>query len=150
MRRFILVLVLGVIMSTQAFALSDNDLMENFQVQRTTIYASLNLTQTQRNKIKQLDMKMYKTLEPELAEISSYINKIQEIANSPDCSIEKVDAVKANFSNVEKRISVIKDKYEIEFKKILTPAQKTRYNTLKKEQQAKMQRELNSLKNSLN
>lgn len=149
MKRFILLAIIALFLGSQAFAADNNDLLERLQSSRTEIYASLQLTPNQKARINQLDNQVYQKLESDLQEVSLHINKIQELANSPDCSIDKVNAIQADFKIVENRISAIKDEYEIEFNKILTPKQQDLYKSAKLKQQAKLEKEMQALKSNL-
>ena len=44
--------------------------------------------------------------------MTNYINEIKEVANSEDCSKEKVDTIKNNFEKTEHNNSDIKTEYE--------------------------------------
>ncbi len=134
----------------QAMAQDTEDLLQRFKEHRISIYNSLNLDNEQKYKINKLDNQAYKELEPELQKISLKIKKIENIANSNNCTIEQINAVRKDFEKNEQRLSVIKDKYEKEFLLILTPEQRNRYNAAKRVQEANVQREIEALQNILN
>ena len=134
----------------QAMAQDTEDLLQRFKEHRISIYNSLNLDNEQKYKINKLDNQAYKELEPELHKISLKIKKIENIANSNNCTIEQINAVRKDFEKNEQRLSVIKDKYEKEFLLILTPEQRNRYNAAKRVQEANVQREIEALQNILN
>lgn len=117
----------------QVYAQDSNELLERFKQHRASIYNSLNLTDEQAAKINEINSRIYTELEPEFKEVSLQIKRIDDIANSDDCTVKKVNAVKKDFKSVEKQISSKKRGYEKEFKQVLTPEQKTAYKAAKKE-----------------
>lgn len=143
MKKYILLIILSFVLSNPILALDSNDLLDKFKQHRNSLYETLNLTAAQKEEINKIDSAIYQKLEPELQEISLYINKLDEIANSDDCTIEKVNAVRKDFKIVEKRISYIKKGYEKEFKHILTSEQKTVYKNAKKEFRDRCKKEIN-------
>ncbi len=150
MKKIVLIMSLALLMCTQVMAQNSDELLNRLKTHRADIYASLNLTYEQKNKINKLDNQIYQELEPDLKQISLKLKQLENLANSENCTIERVDAIKRDFEKNEQKISVIKNKYEQEFIKILTPEQRVRYNKAKREQEAKAQREIEALKNSLN
>lgn len=133
----------------QVYAQDSNELLERFKQHRASIYNSLNLTDEQAAKINEIDTRIYTELEPEFKEVSLQIKRIDDIANSDDCTVKKVNAVKKDFKSVEKRISEKKRGYEKEFKQVLTPEQKNAYKTAKKEFRKQHKKEIQELKKSL-
>ena len=75
-----------------------------------------------------------------------YINKIDEIANSDNCTIERINEVKEEFKTTEERVSAIKDKHEKAINRVLTKEQKTAYEEAKEVQRKEIQRELENIK----
>lgn len=149
MKKFIVLIVLSLFVNIQVYAQDSNELLERFKQHRASIYASLNLTNEQAAKINEIDSRIYTELEPEFKEVSLQIKRIDDIANSDDCTVKKVNAVKKDFKSVEKRISEKKHSYEKEFKQVLTPEQKTAYKTAKKEFRIQHKKEIQKLKKSL-
>ncbi len=150
MKKIFLIISLSLLICMQAMAQDTEDLLQRFKEHRISIYNSLNLDNEQKYKINKLDNQAYKELEPELHKISLKIKKIENIANSNNCTIEQINAVRKDFEKNEQRLSVIKDKYEKEFLLILTPEQRNRYNAAKRVQEANVQREIEALQNILN
>jgi len=147
MRRIICLISLLFITSqiAQAENITSDELLTRFKTHRNTVYQKLNLTEQQSNKIRQIDENVYTQLEPELVQISRYINKLDEIAKSDECTIERVDEVKNEFKVTEKRISAIKAKHEKAVNHVLTREQKTAYKEAKEVQRAEIQKEIEKL-----
>ncbi len=144
MKKISLIITLLLII-TPAFAQTAEELMERFQYHRNTVYKQLNLTEQQTKKIKKIDENVYTKLEPELQQVSNFINQIDEIAKSDNCTIERVNAVKEEFKTTEERISIIKEKHEKAINRVLTSEQKTAYEKAKEAQRAEIQKEIENL-----
>lgn len=130
--------LLNVISSVQAQDMvlqsSPEYLMQKLKNNRGEIYKSLNLTQEQIQNINNIDEKFYMELEPELQQVSVFIQKVQEIAESDNCTIKRVNEVKKDFKATDNRISVIKCRYDKAVKKQLSCKQKRLYKNAKKQQ----------------
>ncbi len=149
MKRIICLISLFLITNQIAIAennITSEELLTRFKTHRNAVYQNLELTQKQKDSITKIDNKVYSQLEPELKEISLYINKLNKIAESGSCTIEQVDAVKAEFKTTENRISKIKHKQEKAINNILTPEQKITYEAAKEVQRAKIQQEIENYK----
>lgn len=125
--------------------ITSDELLTRFKTHRNAVYQKLDLTEKQARSIKKIDEKVYTKLEPELMQVSFYINKLEEIAKSSDCTIERVDAVKKEFQETEKRISVIKTKYEKSINQVLTQEQKSAYEEAKEIQRKEIQKEIEAI-----
>lgn len=145
MKKISLIITLLLIVSP-AFAQTAEDLMTRFQYHRNAVYQKLDLTEKQTKKIQKIDNNVYIKLEPELKQISNYINKIDEIANSDNCTIERINEVKEEFKTTEERVSAIKDKHEKAINRVLTKEQKTAYEEAKEIQRKEIQKEIEALK----
>ena len=122
------------------------DLISRFKIHRNNLYPKLDLTSAQAQQIKVLDNDVYIKLTPELEQIALNLQKIDEIANSDNCTIERINAVKKDFQGTHKNISKIKANYEKEFKLILNKKQKSLYKTALKEQQEQIKQEIEEYK----
>ncbi len=118
------------------------ELLETLKTHRSEIYQNLDLTKNQEKEIDLIDKKLYKDLEPGVIQIHFYMQKIKTLAKSDFVTKEEVDEVKREFDKTDKEISLIKKKYEKNFKNILDKNQKTKYKALKKEKQKQLQEEL--------
>ncbi len=145
MKKISLILCL-LLISGPVFAQTPEDLMARFQYHRNAVYQKLDLTEGQTKKIKKIDENVYIKLEPELQQVSNYINKIDEIANSDNCTIERVNEVKEEFKTTEQRISAIKEKHEKAINRVLTPEQKTAYEKAKEVQRAEIEKEIEEIR----
>lgn len=130
----------------QAENITSDELLTRFKTHRNTVYQKLNLTEKQTNRIKQIDENIYTQLEPELVQISNYVNKLDEIAKSNDCTIERINEVKNEFQSTEKHISAIKDKHEKAINRVLTKEQKIAYKEAKELQRREIEKEIENLK----
>lgn len=130
----------------QAENITSEELLTRFKTHRNAVYQKIDLTEKQENQINAIDKKVYAKLEPELKQISLYIKRIDEIANSDNCTIERIDEVKEEFKTTEKRISVIKNKQEKAINRVLTKEQKAAYEEAKEVQRKEIQKEVEALK----
>ena len=129
--------------SSFAFAQTTPDeLMEKLKTHRNSIYTSLNLSQEQVSKINEIDSKHYVKLEPELVKISFIVNKISDIAESDNCTIEAVNEQKENYKLVQDDITSLRKDYDKEFKTVLTPHQKLNYRIIRAKKRAELRREV--------
>lgn len=129
------------------------DLLNKIKLHRESIYEKLELTSEQAFQINELDKKCYTKLEPQLIKLSVMTKKIEDIANSDNCTKKAVYAVKKEFKSVEKDMNLIKMEYNKEFKSILSSKQKSKYRVarakkrLEYKQEMKNQIELQKSKN---
>ncbi len=93
--------------SADAVDVKTADLMQTFQQYRSDIYGSLDLTVAQAKQINELDVAFYAEMEPEMRKIAGMTQKLEDIANSENCTKEAVLAVKKEFKTVEKGMNVI-------------------------------------------
>lgn len=149
MKKIFIFAMLSLFLSSNVFAEDPESLLVRLKNNRTSIYETLNLTQEQIIEIDKIDAKFYADIQPGLNDISLDINRIQTLAESDDCTLEKVKAVKKDFKLHEKRVSYIKKEYDKKFNKVLTNEQKSAYKTAKKVQKIKIKKEIENLKRSL-
>lgn len=146
----VLLLFLLSIMGLQPIFASElttaDDILNRVKTNRQEVYSKLDLDIEQKGKIKEIDNKVYQELNPKLEEIAVFIKKIDDIANSDNCTVKAVNEVKKEFKHVDKEITVIRNSYEKEFKQVLTKNQKTLYKKARKEQRAKIRKEIKELK----
>lgn len=117
-------------------------LLEKIKSKRVSIYNSLELTSVQTTKINELDHKLYERIEPELKKLSVLTKKIEDIANSDNCTKKAVNNVKKEFRVIEHEINSIKKDYDKEFKTILSPNQKSEYRLLLKQKRMELKEEI--------
>lgn len=117
-------------------------LIKKIQYHRKTIYDSLELTSEQAVEIDKLDKKFFTQIEPDLKKLTVLTNKLQDIANSNNCTKKSVNEVKKEFKAVEKDMNSVKNDYEKELKIVLTREQKSKYNLARKQKRAELQKEM--------
>lgn len=120
--------------------------IEKIKLQKNDIYSHINLTQIQKTQIENLDIKLYNDIEPILREMYAITDNIQSIANSNDCSMQKINEEKQKLKSVNKKLVLIKKPYEGNLANILTIEQRRAYKHLKKQKQAEMKREIKKMK----
>ncbi len=114
------------------------ELMDLLKEHRSSIYERLDLTPEQAAQIGEMDEKLYAELEPEMKKLSVMVKRIEDIANSENCTKEAVLAVKKEFKGVEKGMVSIKKQYVKDFKKVLTAEQKSQYRVVRAQKQAEL------------
>ena len=87
MKKIVLIMSLALLMCTQVMAQNSDELLNRLKTHRADIYASLNLTYEQKNKINKLDNQIYQELEPDLKQISLKLKQLENLANSENCTI---------------------------------------------------------------
>ncbi|MBP3923830.1 hypothetical protein J6E39_01145 [bacterium] len=127
-------------------AVSENDCLENFKNYRAQIYKSIKLNDEQLIYIKTLDEKFYEEAAPEFMKISRYVIQINDIANSENCSIQEIKAIRKEFDRSSDEISKYKKNYEKNFKKVLNSEQKISYTKSKKQIRAQLKKEIKDFK----
>lgn len=125
------------------------ELMDKIINHRISIYEKLNLSDEQTNQIKEIDNRRYSELEPEIVKISNMTKKLENIAESENCTIKSVNEVKKEFKPVQKDLNRINNKFEKEFKQVLTSEQKLKYKQAKIQKRKELKEEVEKQKAAL-
>ncbi len=145
---FILFLFLSLTSFCLASNSSDDSLLESFKKYRLVIYSNLNLSNSQIEKIKELDNVYYDKFSIHTSKMTSLVDDVKAKADSGIITLEYVNDTKNQLKSEDRAINIIKDDYEKEFKKILTPKQKIKYSLEKRKLKNKLKKEMKMLKNS--
>lgn len=150
MKRFIIITCL-LLSGNFVFAKIDSPenyaagILDKMQSHRQSIYENLDLTPAQTEEIAKLDKKIYARIEPDLKQTAILVKKIEDIAESENCTIKAVNKVKKEFKPVQKNLNSVKRDYDREFKKILTDEQRTKYKLVREEKRKELQKEIHSI-----
>lgn len=160
MKRALLVVILGLLVcspavyaaeeemsieteiTSHAIAVGDfsTQLVEKIKAERNTIYNALNLTPEQICKKDNIEKKRYAALEPELKNLCLSRKKLNDLKKEK-CTDSKVyNAAQNEVNAARKEIKTISNKYDREFKKILTSEQKSKYNMIRKLKRADLKK----------
>lgn len=150
MKKTLFLVILCASLSTNALfaqetAQNDTDLLEQLKQNRSSIYRQLNLSPEQIKKINNIDKQRYAELEPKLEKLTIEQKKLKSLADSGNCTMEEVNAIKSEFDNTEKEISPIQSKYEKDLKNVLSTKQKFQYYRIKRTKRAEMRKEIKKL-----
>ncbi len=148
------ILLVGIFMFLGNFVMAESDvvdakaaeMLQTIKGLRNDIYVSLDLTPEQVVQIDELDSALYAELEPEIKKIAGMTQKLEDIANSDNCTKEAVFAVKKEFKTVEKDMNCIYKKYAKNFKTVLTSQQKSKYRQARNAKQAEIKQEIKRLR----
>jgi len=159
MKRAILLVVLGVIIFCPASFAEDevsieteiantaivqgdfsSQLVDKIKAERNTIYNALNLTSEQLQKKDCIEKKRYEALEPELKKLCLSRKNLKDLETTKSADISKIRAAQKEVNAARKEIKSISNKYDKEFKKILTSEQKSKYNMIRKLKRADLKK----------
>ena len=160
MKKALLLLVIGLLVSCPMVYANDEDvsietevtnsaiikgdytpqLIEKIKIERNTIYNALNLTADQIRKKDEIEVKRYQDLEPEIKKLCLTRQKIKDIATDKTCCKNDKIAAQKELESVKKSIKTISNRYDKEFKKILTSEQKSKYNMIRKLKRADLKK----------
>lgn len=118
------------------------EIIEKIQQHRSIIYSALNLTFEQQIKINALDEEYFKKVNPYLNQMNRIVQNMENIANSSNVSMEALENEKIKFENIQKSMESIKNHYDSELKKILTPEQQKEYDIIRKQQQQEIEKQI--------
>ncbi len=118
------------------------EIIEKIQQHRSIIYSALNLTFEQQTKINALDDKYFKKINPQLNQMNCIVKNMENIANSNNVSLEAIEKEKIKFENIQKSMESIKNAYDTELQKILTPEQQKQYDIIRKQQQQEIETQI--------
>lgn len=107
--------------------------INNFRIYRSAIYQTLEITPSQAIEIKKLDNEFYAQIKPVFVEDYYTMNRLSKITSKPKYSKSLVNVEKKKLKANSKILDKYKDEYEANLYEILTPAQKAKYEKLKKE-----------------
>lgn len=117
-------------------SVSKNDytpqLLEKIKLQRNSIYNALNLSPCQLDKNKEIEAKRYAELEPQLTKFCKAKYKIKELTEKKCADKNLIKSANKELDVVKKDIKNLSNKYDKEFKKLLTSEQKAKYNMIRK------------------
>lgn len=115
-------------------------LVEKIKMQRNAIYNALNLTPTQIKKVNEIENCRYRDLEPELRQLCLLRKKLKDLNSAKTCDKAAISATEHELSKVKKNIRSISNKYDKEFKKVLTSEQESKYNMIRKLKRADLRK----------
>lgn len=107
-------------------------LVQKIKMQRSTIYNALNLTPCQTQEIKKIDECRYKELEPELKKLCIVRKNLKTLNCAKTCDKKAIKSCEKELNQVKKNIKEISNKYDKQFKNILTSDQKSKYSMVRK------------------
>ncbi len=107
-------------------------LIEKIKIERNSIYNALNLTPKQIQKKDAIEIKRYRDLEPVLRKLCLCRKQLKEQQSSKDLNNKSIDVTQKELNSIKQDIKTISNKYDKEFKKILTSEQKSKYNMIRK------------------
>ncbi|MBR6098126.1 Spy/CpxP family protein refolding chaperone [bacterium] len=117
-----------------------SQLVEKIKAERNTIYNALNLTPEQIQKKDEIEKKRYEALEPELKNLCLSRKKLKDLETTKSADTKTINAAQKEVNSARKEIKSISNKYDKEFKKILTSAQKSKYNMIRKLKRADLKK----------
>ena len=120
------------------------EMMQTIKSLRHDMYVSLDLTPEQAVRIDELDSALYSDLEPEIKKIADMTQKLEDIANSENCTKDAVFGAKKDSKTVEKNF--IYKRYSKEFRRVLTSGQKAKYRQARALKQAELKQEVKRLR----
>ena len=115
-------------------------LVEKIKAERNTIYNALNLTEVQLQEKDEIEKKRYEALEPELKKLCLSRKKLNDLETSKSADIKTIRSAQKEVNEARKSIKSISNKYDKEFKKILTSEQKAKYNMIRKLKRADLKK----------
>lgn len=115
-------------------------LVEKIKMQRSAIYNALNLTPAQIKKVNEIENCRYKDLEPELRQLCILRKKLKGLNSAKTCDKSAISATEHELCKVKKNIRSISNKYDKEFKKVLTSEQKSKYSMIRKLKRADLRK----------
>ena len=113
------------------------------QSKRVNVYKTLDLSEEQLQIINNIDRKRYTEIRPEIIKLSELVKKLEDLANSEDCTIKKIKSIKKDFKPIQNELYNINHKYETELKKALTKEQNLTYKKVKKQMRHNLKRRNN-------
>lgn len=117
-----------------------SQLVEKIKLQRQTIYNALNLTPCQLKQTEQIEARRYAAIEPELSKFCILRKKVKTLSCEKNCDKKAINAAEKDLNQVKKNIKNISNKYDKEFKRILTSDQKAKYNMIRKLKRADLKK----------
>ena len=159
MKRAILLVILGVIIScpavfaeeevsveteitTTAIVQGDysSQLVDKIKAERNTIYNALNLTPEQIQKKDCIEKKRYEALEPELKKLCLSRKKLKDLETTKSTDTKTIKHAQKEVNEARRDIKALSNKYDKEFKKILTSEQRAKYNMIRKLKRADLKK----------
>ena len=115
-------------------------LVEKIKAERNTIYNALNLTPEQICKKDDIEKKRYEAIEPELKNLCLSRKKLKDLNNNKGADTKVINSAQKEVNAVRKEIKTLSNKYDKEFKKILTSEQRAKYNMIRKLKRADLKK----------
>ena len=159
MKRVILLVILGVIMSCPAVVAEEDvsveteittkaivqgdyslQLVDKIKAERNTIYNALNLTPEQIQKKDSIEKKRYEALEPELKKLCLSRKNLKDMETTKSTDVKTIKNAQKEVNEARRDIKSLSNKYDKEFKKILTSEQKAKYNMIRKLKRADLKK----------
>lgn len=109
---------------------------------RSDIQEQLNFSEKQAQKRAELNAIYYPKINSKFEQIDEQIQKINNLVQSENCTIEQVDIIKKDFKLIETELSEINRQYEHEFRATLSLKQKVKYSKLKRQNRKILKKEL--------
>lgn len=122
-------------------------LINKIKMERNTIYNALNLTFEQIKQKDAIEEKRYSELEPTLRKYCLCHKKLNDIKKSKTTNENEIKAVQKEIDSLKKDIKDISNKYDKNFKKILTGEQKSKYDMVRKLKRAEIKNNNKSVNN---
>lgn len=128
--------------TTAAIAKGDfsPQLIDKIKAERNTIYNALNLTPEQIQKKDSIEKKRYEALEPELKKLCLSRQKLKDLETTKSADIKTVRKAQKEVYEARKDIKSLSNKYDKEFKKILTSEQRAKYSMIRKLKRADLKK----------
>lgn len=109
------------------------EILTTIKTQREKVYNTLDLSEAQFQFINNIDTRRYEEIEPELCQLSKLVKDLNDLANSDDCTIKKVNVIKKEFKPIQNGLYKINQKYETELQTVLTKEQNSKYKKIRKQ-----------------
>ena len=97
-----------------------SQLLEKIKAERSTIYNSLNMTPLQLAEKDVIDVKRYNDLEPQIKKLCLNRKKLKDLQTAKSSDKSTIKSTQKDIESARQEIKHISNKYDREFKKILT------------------------------
>jgi len=115
-------------------------LLEKIKAERNTIYNSLNMTPQQLVKKDAIDERRYGDLEPQIKKLCLSRKNLKDLQADKNSDKSKIKSTQKDIESARQEIKHISNKYDKEFKKILTSEQKSKYSLIRKLKRADLKK----------
>lgn len=135
------ILILFLILLLSCSKIFAQEIKNTYDNNRATIYNALNLSDEQSKKREEILNKNSKIFEEKYQQLKKETCKLLALKKGHAC-ISEISQQKNLVKNIEKDIAKLHSKEDKEFKKYLTPEQKTKYKTIQKLQKHDPKKEI--------